>query len=148
MQTASKQNRLTKPIAETHTSVSVSCYYPGFEHIFIMDCQEGFKYGLFCCPLRPKLKFMIFCLFFFTLVIGVITALLVNFKLGCCYLGLLLLVNFILICFNEHTKDGSENQDKNIKICVILSISLFVLHIVLFVCQFYFAYRGKLQNVL
>ena len=96
--------------------------------------------------------FMIFCLFFFTVVNGLITVLFVKFPimLGCCFLGLLLLVDFILFCFNETTRwmeDGSVNQDKNIKICVILSISLFFLHIVLLVCRFYFVYRGKLQNV-
>ena len=96
--------------------------------------------------------FMIFCLFFFTVVNGIFTALFTVFPimLGCCFLGVLQLVDFILFCFNETTKDedGSVNQTKNIKICVILSISLFFLHIALLVCRSYFLYTGKLQNVL
>ena len=76
-----------------------------------------------------------------TIINCVTTAVLVHLIVGCS-MGLLVLLNFMLICYYEIATTQESTDIRILKSCVVIGLMLLLLHILTMAVLFYFAYRG------
>ena len=94
---------------------------------------------LFCCEIKKKLRAILYTTFISTVFNAAATALFVHLILGATF-SLLVLLNFVVICYCE--AGIVKYQSKDLKISLIVDVGLVLLHILATILLFIFASQG------